>query len=261
MKITGLIITLNEEQNLEACVASLRQICNEIIVVDSGSSDRSVEIARQLGCKTYIQHYLGDGIQKNVGLQYVTNPWVFSLDADERITSELVDEIRALDLEHTNYEAFAVRRKNFIGSRWVKKCHWYPDYLIRLYRPDKTRFTAEKQHAGVPSNNYKKLKGNLLHFTYQNIGEMFTKCASRFSSRSAKILYSKGKRANAFSPFWHGATAFFSNYIVRGGIFNGVDGFSVSLAYSMNSYLKYARLLEYQRDKKVFEKENFDEVW
>ncbi|MCQ2287325.1 MAG: glycosyltransferase family 2 protein, partial [Bacteroidales bacterium] len=249
------------EAHIEDCILSLKQICNEIIVVDSGSRDRTMEIAQSLGAKTYSQSYLGDGIQKNVALKYVSNQWVISIDADERISPELAAEIQSLDLESTPYDAFAVKRKNYIGSRWVKCCHWYPDYLIRVYRHDKTRFAEVKQHAYVPSANYKKLNSALEHLRYNNIGEVFSKPERNYSTRGAKILYLKGKRANAFSPVLHGLGAFFTNYFLRGGILGGIDGLSLSLAIANNSYLKYAKLLEYQRDSKVLEAEDFDRVW
>ncbi len=260
-RITGLIITLNEERNICECIASLRQICDEVVVVDSCSNDRTVELAASMGAKTLVQPYLGDGPQKNVGIALATNTWVFSLDADERVTPELADAINGLDLEATPYEAFAVRRRNYIGSRWIRCCHWYPNYLIRLYRTDKTRYTAAKQHAAVPSSNSCRIKADIFHYAYSNIGEMFTKQARSFSSRSAKIIYQSGKKVNAFTPFFHGFASFFQNYFLRGGILEGIDGLSISLAMSMNAYLKYARVLEYQRDPQVLENENFDKVW
>ena len=261
MNISGIITTLNEEANIADAIASLRQVCDEIVVVDSESTDRTVEIARKLGAKVYLQKYLGDGIQKNVALQYVTNLWVLSIDADERLSDELVEWIRNTDFEKTPYDGFAVRRRNYIGSRWVKSCGWYPDYLVRLYRHDKLRFRDVKQHAFVPTVNTLKIKADLIHYRYKNSGELFSKPARNYSTRGAKILYLQGKKANALTPFWHGSAAFLSNYFLRGGILGGVDGFTLSLAIACNSYMKYAKLLEYQQDPKVREAENFDNVW
>ena len=259
--ITGLIITLNEEDNIRECILSLRLICDEVVVVDSCSTDRTVAIAQEMGAKTVVQPYLGDGPQKNVGIAQASHHWVFSLDADERISPELAEAINAIDLENTPFDAFEVRRRNFIGSRWIRCCHWYPNWLVRLYRTDRTRYTDSKQHASVPSSNKGKIKADIIHQAYNNIGEMFTKQAHRFSSRSAKIIYQSGKRVTAFSPIIHAFSAFFLNYFVRGGLFGGIYGLSISLAMSMNAYLKYARVLEYKRDPKVLENENFDEVW
>lgn len=260
-KITGIITTLNEEHNIKEAIVSLSQVCDEIIVVDSISTDQTVSIAQSVGAKTYLQPYLGDGIQKNFGIQFASNSWVFSMDADERISPELAEMINKLDLNLTSFDGFAVRRRNFIGSRWVKSCGWYPDHLVRLFKHEQLRFRDVKQHASVPAINTDKLKGDLLHYRYQNLGELFAKPARNYSTRGAKILYLKGKKATPFTPFLHGFSAFFSNLFFKGAILEGVDGFTLALSIAVNSYLKYAKLLEYQRDPKVRENENFDNVW
>lgn len=261
MNISGIVTTLNEEHNIADCIASLQQVCDEIVVVDSYSDDKTCEIARSLGAKVVMQSYLGDGIQKNVALNHVKNKWVLSIDADERLMPSLVEAIQHLDLDHTSYDGFAVRRRNMVGSRWVKACGWYPDYLVRLYRHDKLRFRDVKQHAGVPTDNTMRLKGDLMHYRYRNIGELFAKPGRNYSTRGAKILYLNGKRANALTPVLHGVGAFLSNYFLRKGIFGGIDGLTLSLAVATNSYLKYAKLLEYQRDEQVRQQEDFSQVW
>lgn len=259
--ITGIITTLNEAQNIADAITSLRAVCNEIIVVDSYSNDKTVEIAQEMGAKVFFQKYLGDGIQKNVALQYVSNDWVLSIDADERVSPELAKAIEDLDLDSTPFWGFAVRRKNFIGSRWVKCCGWYPDYLVRLYKHSKIRFKDVKQHAFVPTENTGKLKADLIHFRYKNSGELFSKPERNYSTRGAKILFLKGKKANAFTPVFHGISAFITNYFFHGGIISGIDGLTLSLAIANNSYLKYVKLLEYSRDKKVLDSEDFTNVW
>ena len=259
--ITGIIITLNEAQNIEECILSLRKVCSEIIVVDSESTDNTREIAEKMGAKVYVQSYLGDGIQKNFGLEYAANQWIFSLDADERLTPELVLAINDLDLNKTSYWGYAVRRRNYIGSRWIRCCGWYPDYLVRLFRRDKLRFSSVKQHACVPPENTCKLRADIIHNTYNNIGELFSKPDRNYSTRSAKIMYISGKRANAFSPLLHGLSAFVGSYLFKSGIFGGADGLAISLSHACNAYLKYAKLLEYQRDAKVRDNEDFDKVW
>ena len=259
--ITGVIITLNEEQNIAECIASLQQVCNEIIVVDSNSTDSTVEIAERLGARVYRQSYLGDGPQKNHGLQFASNDWILSLDADERLTPELVLALQQLDLGQTEHDAFALRRRNYIGSRWIKHCGWYPDYCVRLYNRQLTRFKDVKQHSFVEARSTKQLDVDLIHYSFKNIGELFAKPGRNYSTRSAKILYQRGKRANAFTPFLNGLSAFFKKYLMQGGCLGGVDGLSVSLSGAINSYLKYAKLLEYQRDPKVLEAEDFSKVW
>lgn len=259
--LSGIITTLNEESNIVDAIRSLQQVCDEVVVVDSCSSDHTVELATAAGARVFSQPYLGDGIQKNVALKYVRNLWVISIDADERLTPELVNQIQHTDFATTPFDGFAIRRRNYIGSRWVKACRWYPDYLVRIYRHDRLRFPEVKQHATVPTHGTQRWKADLIHHRYHNIGELFAKPGRNYSNRGAKILYLKGKRAYWWSPLWHGAAAFVINYFIRGGIWGGLDGLTLSKALSLNSYLKYAKLLEYQRDKTVRESENFDNVW
>lgn len=259
--ITGVVITLNESKNIVECIQSLQQVCSEIVVVDSNSTDNTRELAESLGAKVVIQSYLGDGIQKNVGLDHTDNSWILSIDADERLTEEMVSEIKKLDLNNTQHDAFAFRRRNYIGSRWIKQCGWYPDFCIRLYDKNQTRFAAVKQHAAVQAKNPERINADLIHYSFENLGQLFAKPGRNFSGRAAKIMYKKGKKANSFSPFLHGLNAFIRKYIFQKGFLGGVDGMTVALSSAVNSYLKYAKLLEYQRDPKVLENEDFDKVW
>ena len=261
MKISGNIITLNEEKNIAACIASMQTVCNEIIVVDSGSTDNTIEIAQSLGAIVVNQPYLGDGIQKNVALQHTKNQWVLSLDADERLTPEMTVAIQKLDLESSHFEGYSFRRQNMIGNRWIKHCGWYPDRCIRLYDTNKTRFADVKQHASVQTKNVKHIDADIIHYSFKNIGELFAKPGRNFSGRAAKIMYAKGKRANALSPFTHGLNAFIRKYIFQRGFMGGVDGMTVALSAAVNSYLKYAKLLEYQRDPSVTQQDDFKNIW
>ena len=259
--ITGIVITLNEEANIEECLLNLKQVCNELIVVDSNSTDKTREIAEKVGAKVYIQSYLGDGFQKNVGLQYSSNKWVLSLDADERLTKEMVDEINKLDLNTTTFDAFGFRRRNMIGSWWIKRCGWYPDFCTRLYNKEKTKFKEVKQHSYVETKNVLNIKADMIHYSFKSLSELFAKNGRPFASRGAKILYQKGKKANSFTPFIHGLTSFIRHYFIKLGFLGGLDGLTVSVAAGVNAYIKYALLLEMQRDPKVLERTNFKSVW
>lgn len=261
MKISGNIITLNEEKNIADCINSMKQVCDEIVVVDSGSSDNTVKIARELGATIITQKYLGDGIQKNVALEHITTSWVLSLDADERLTADMVNQIKALNLQSEAFESYSFRRRNMIGSRWIKRCGWYPDRCIRLYNKDKVRFADVKQHSKVVSKKVKHLNSDIIHYSFKNIGELFAKPGRNFSGRAAKIMYLKGKKANSFSPFLHGANAFIRKYFFQRGFMAGSDGLTISLSSAINSYLKYAKLLEYQRDPTVSDQDDFTNIW
>ncbi|GED22643.1 glycosyltransferase family 2 protein [Halomonas halmophila] len=259
--ISANIITLDEADHIADCIASVRQVCDDVVVVDSGSQDATVAIAESLDARVVHQPYLGDGLQKNIALEHVRHDWVLSVDADERLTAEMVEAIRRLDLADTPHDGFAFRRRNMVGSRWVRVCGWYPDYCIRLYDRRRTRFGEVKQHASVGAANVRQLDADLWHYSFANLGELFTKAARNFSGRSAKIMYQKGKRANGWSPFLHGLAAFVRKYLFQKGFMGGIDGLSVALSASLNSYLKYAKLLEYQRDPQVLANEDFNKVW
>ncbi|MCW8329581.1 glycosyltransferase family 2 protein [Photobacterium sp. SDRW27] len=259
--ITGNIITLNESKNIVDCIKSLQQVCDEIFVIDSLSSDNTVELAKEMGAIVIEQAYLGDGIQKNVVLKHAKNDWVLTIDADERLTPEVIQEIKSLDLTNTPHDAFAMKRRNYIGERWIKHCGWYPDYCTRLYNTKKTRFADVKQHASVSASNLHKLKHDFIHYSFENIGQLFAKPDRDFTGRAAKILYKKGRKAHAYSPVVHGLSAFIKKYLLQKGFLGGVDGLTVSLSAGVYAYLKYAKLLEFQRDPSVVEKEDFNKVW
>lgn len=261
MHITGIITTLNEAHNVVDCIRSLQQVCDEVIVTDSYSTDNTVELATKAGAKVYLHEYIGDGLQKNLAIPFASNPWVLSLDADERLSEELVEEIRKIDFDTTTYDGFALRRRNYVGERWIKCCRWYPDYLVRLFRTSKLQFAELKQHAFVPTKNTAQLKADIIHYRYHNYDELFAKPDRNYSTRGAKILFLNGKKANALSPIVHGFSAFFVNYFFRGGIFGGMDGYVLSKAIAHNSFMKYAKLLEYQKDKSVRDREDWSSVW
>jgi len=261
MMISANIITLNEEKNIQSCIESIRQVCNEVIIVDSGSTDRTVDIARQMGAIVVKQPYLGDGFQKNIAADYAKNDWIFSLDADERLHVKLVKYIKDIDLAKSSVDAYAFRRRNMIGSRWIKHCGWYPDYCTRLYNSKKTKFSEVKQHAKIISREIKLVDNDIIHYSFKNIGELFSKPGRNFSGRAAKIMYLDGKKAHVFSPLLHGLNSFLRKFILQGGFLAGVDGMTVALSSGVNGYLKYAKLLELQRDPAVLKQEDFDKIW
>lgn len=261
MKISGIITTLNEADNIESCIRSLQRVCDEVIVTDSYSRDNTVDLAQKAGAKVILHEYVGDGPQKNIALPETTYTWVLSIDADERLTDKLVETIKQLDLEITPYNGFAVRRRNYIGKQWIKCCHWYPNYLVRLFRKDKLQFAELKQHAYVPTKNTARLKADIVHYCYRNVKELIAKPERDYSTRGAKILYLNGKKANPCTPFLHGAAAFLSNYFLRGGLFAGKIGLVISKAIARNSYEKYSKLRIYQNDENARNKEDWTSVW
>lgn len=250
MKITGNIITLNEEKDIEACILSLQKVCDEIIVVDSQSSDKTVEIANSLGAKIIIQSYLGDGFQKNVVLAHASYDWILSIDADERLDDDMVNSILEIKSINEHPQAYSFKRKNYIGNRWIRYCGWYPDVCTRLYNKNFTKFREVAGHSTVEASSVVELKGHIIHYSYENYHDLLYK-TNRFSSRGANMILEKKKTITAFSPAIHFASAFFKKYILQRGFLQGLDGLTISLSASINSYMKYAKAREMQQSTKA----------
>lgn len=250
MNITGIVITLNEEKNIEECVLSLQKVCDEVIVVDSLSSDSTIDIARNLGAKILEQKYLGDGPQKDFGVDSAKNEWILSLDADERLDDDAITAIRELDLDKTVYDGFAFRRRNFVAQHWIKAAGFYPDSVIRLYNKNKARYLPKKAHSSVAAKSPKYLRAHIIHFTYENYAHWIERI-NALSTRDAWAMYERGVKANAFTPFGHTIAAVIRKLIFKGGIFQGIDGITVTVTTAFHVYMKYLKLIElYQQNEK-----------
>ena len=246
MKITANIITLNEEKNIAEVIKSVQRVCDEVLVVDSLSSDRTCEIAEALGARVVKQPYLGDGPQKAFGTPLATNDWILSIDADERLDENAIEAIKKLDLDTTSYDAFSFARKTFVGKNFIKL--WYPDRVTRLYNRQKCGFSTAGGHARVQTNNVKDLSADMLHYSYEDYAQMI-KTSHKFITRGAKIAHEEGKRASAFDPFLHGIGALFKALILKGGAFHGINGWNVAVISAFSSYMKYALMLEMQENE------------
>lgn len=243
MHITANIITLNEEKNIEAAIRSVLSVCDEVLVVDSQSTDKTREIAESLGAKVVVQPYLGDGQQKAFGAPLAKNDWILSLDADERLDTNAIEAIKKLDLDLTPYDAFSFARKTYVGKHFIKL--WYPDRVTRLYNRNKCGFEASGGHAKVKTQNVYALDADMLHYSYSDYGEMI-KTSHKFITRGARIAHEEGKKASKFDPFLHGIGALFKALILKGGMFHGIHGWNVAIISAFSSYMKYALMLELQ---------------
>ncbi len=246
-KITVNIITLNEEKNIAAAIESVAPIADEILVVDSLSSDRTREIAESMGAKVILQPYLGDGPQKAFGAPLAKNDWILSLDADERLDRNAIEAIHSLDLETTSYDAFSFARKTYVGKHFIRL--WYPDRVTRLYNRTRCGFSTAGGHAKVQTSNVRALEADMLHYSYADYGEM-VRTSHKFITRGARIAYEEGKRSSAFDPFLHGIGALFKALVLKGGAFHGIHGWNVAVISAFSSYMKYALMLEMQENEK-----------
>ena len=239
-KITGTIITLNAEKYIERAIKSLQSICDEVIVFDSESTDETRDIAMKSGAKVFIQSFLGDGAQKKEASKFSKNNWIFSMDADEYLAHDLVEFIKTINL-NGDYDSYSFRRKNYCGDEWIKAAGFYPDEVTRLYDKTKVNYDTRADHAAVASIKRYKTKMHIIHNTYESMEEWVDKMNFR-SSMSAQQLFKDGVSASSIRPIARCFFAFFKKLIIKGGIFEGKNGFKVALTTMFNTYLKYTKL-------------------
>jgi glycosyltransferase involved in cell wall biosynthesis len=239
--ITTVVITHNEESNLERCLASVRAISSEIVVVDSGSTDRTREIAARHTDRVVVQEWLGYGPQKQFALEQARSPWVLSIDADEEVSPGLQEEILRLDFAREGY--YVPRRVWYMG-RWIRHGAWQPDLLLRLFRRDRARFTPDRVHESVQlEGTAGRLHGALHHYPYRDVAHHLQKM-NEMTSLAAEAMFDRGRRAGwtrlVFQPAWE----FARSYVLKGGFLDGPPGLVVAALHAQYSLLKYAKLRE-----------------
>lgn len=243
-RISAILITRNEAGNVGACLDSLT-FADEVVVVDSGSTDGTEALCRRdPRVRWHSEEWKGFGRQKNSALEKARGPWVFSIDADERATAELADEISRLDLEGSPEEGYRVPRKSFFGETWVRHGGWYPDYTIRLWRKDAGRFEERQVHEAVRvSGPVGTLRGDLLHHTYRDTADYIERM-NRYSSLGAEELARRGKRVSAFDLLLRPPFTFLKMFVLRRGFLDGKLGFQLAVLYSMYTFAKYVKAWE-----------------
>ena len=216
--------------------------------------DNTISIAKNLGAKIYEQEFLGDGPQKKLAASYASNDWVFSLDSDERLEDDLIDFVQSLDLDASSFKAYSFKRRNFCGSKWIKAASFYPDRVTRLFNKNYVNYNSSTSHAFIDAKS-RKLDLHIRHYTYQSYTDWINKI-NFYSTQSAKTLHSQGVKRSNIRPITHSLFAFFKKLIIKGGILQGLDGFTVATTTMFNTYMKYIKLNELY-DKNVDPKNHF----
>lgn len=239
--LSVIIITKNEQKHIAECIESV-SFADEIIVVDSGSTDDTCGIARRLGAKVYhTTHWPGFGPQKNKALDLATKEWVFSIDADERVTKSLAIEIQKA-LQQPTVEAYTVARMSCFGGRWIKHSGWWPDRLVRLFKRDHGRFKEVAVHESViVKGSSQALNGHLEHYPYESLDALIDK-TNQYSSAAAKQLHESGKKINIFGVVAKSIWTFIRIYIIRRGFLDGRQGFILAAIAASGSFFRYAKL-------------------
>jgi glycosyltransferase involved in cell wall biosynthesis len=245
-KLSAVIIAYNEAHRIEQCLASLNWV-DEIVVVDSGSTDATTEIARRYAQQVVTLPWRGFGPQKQAAVELASHDLVLNLDCDERVTPELALEIQALLSGETMAAAYLVPRRTFLGSKEIRHCGWYPDRTVRLFDRTRARFSDHLVHESVlvtgPSVN---LRHDLLHYSFLGLADLLVKL-NRYTDLSARQMFEKGKRSSLFDVTVRPTAAFVKTYLLRLGFLDGLEGFEVSLSNALSTFVKYMKLRELQQ--------------
>ena len=240
MRITATIITLNEERNIARAIESLR-CCDEILIVDSGSADRTTELAANLGARVIDAGWRGYAGQKNWAAEHAAHDWVLSLDADEALSEALEAEIWNLKKGGPRHDAYTMPRLARYLGRWIMHSGWYPDRKVRLYDRRKSRWVGDFVHESVHvDGRVGHLDSNLLHFTCESLSEHI-KTMERYTTLAAQELAARGVRVSTprllFSPAW----TFLKTYCVQLGCLDGVEGLIIAYMAAFYTFLKYSK--------------------
>ena len=241
--LSVILITRNEEANLDDCLASLEGIAQQIVVVDTNSSDCTLEIAKKHGASiSQPVDWPGFGPQKNRALDLATSEWVLSLDADERLTPALKSEILTAIHHSAHVDCFAIPRLSWYCGRFIRHSGWSPDYVDRLFKRGTARFSDDLVHERlIPSGQVAKLENPMLHYSFMNYSQVLQKL-DRYSSASAEQAFARGKTSSPLKAVLHGAWAFFRTYVLRAGFLDGPQGFALAVSNGQGTYYRYIKL-------------------
>ncbi len=240
-RITAIIITYNEEKNIQRCLEGLRW-ADEIVVVDSFSQDRTKETASSFTDKIFDLEWRGFGKQKEFARTKATSEWVLSIDTDEVVSERLQGEIKDAINRYDSLDGYYIPRlSNFLG-RWMRHSGWYPDYVLRLFKKDKARFDDSLVHEKlILEGKVGFLKNEILHYTDPDISHYLSKM-DRYTTLSAQQLLAEGKGATLFDLLFRPVAIFFKMYILKSGFLDRWEGFVLACFSSFHVFVKYAKL-------------------
>ncbi len=251
MKTSFCLITLNEQENLARCLQSCADLADEIVIVDSGSTDGTQDIARQFKARWQHQDWLGYVGQKNVVLSLAQHEWVFSLDADEELSPQLRAEIRALkqaDISN-DVSGYSLPRCVLYEGKWIRHGDWYPDRLTRLFRRTRARFAGGRVHERLEiEGQIIPLAGDLHHYSFKNAVDHWQRC-EKYARLWAETQAEAGRRANFISPYSHAAFRWFRGFILRRGFLDGRQGWQIANYCAREVHRKYQILRELSSSK------------
>lgn len=248
-RISVVIITRDEEAAIGSCLDSVAW-ADEIIVLDSGSTDRTVDIARSKGAiVTADSDWPGFGEQKNRALQLATGDWILSIDADERVTPELAEEIRSVVASAGSKPGYAMPRLSSYCGRYMRHSGWWPDYVTRLVQRGRGRFSPSLVHERMEVDGpVGRLQHTLMHDSFQTLEQVLDK-VNRYSSLSAQQMAAAGRRGGIVTALGHGLAAFIRTYVFKAGFLDGREGLMLAVSNAEGAYYKYVKLFLLNRQR------------
>jgi glycosyltransferase involved in cell wall biosynthesis len=250
-RISAVIITFNEASSIGRCLTSLDGIADEIIVVDSYSTDSTEEICRAFNAKFIKHEFKGYMDQKNFSLSLASNNFVISLDADEALSDTLRKSIAEIK-SRMNADGYLFNRLGFFNGKWIKHSSWYPDRQLRLFKKNLGKWGTSNVHEHFIMDRGTKiarLNGDLLHWPYKSVDD-FSATISIYSGIAARELFEKGEKASFFAPFIHCLWRFLKSYIINLGILDGRNGWILCSLGARSSFLKYSILRDLNKNAK-----------
>ena len=253
-KLTSIVITKNEEENIERCLHSLKEISDEIIVVDAYSEDNTEVICKKCDVRFYQNEFKGYASQRNYAASLALNDYVLFIDADEEISTELRTHLKKTK-EEFRYDAYKLKRLNNYCGKWIKHSGWYPDEKLRLYNKNMAKWIGEDIHEKLVLKENTKINiisGHLYHYTYPSISAHI-RGIEKYSELSARAKFKKGKRMSIFFILFRLFYSFFYRYFIRLGILDGYYGFVICIISAYGNFIKDILLLEmYKKSRKQY---------
>lgn len=253
LKLSAVIITLNEEKNIEDCLKSVCGVADEILVVDSFSTDGTEQICLKYGARFIQNKWEGIVKQRNYAQLQASHPVLLNLDADERLSPGLIASIIKEKEKGFPMKGYCMNRFNNYCGKWIKHGVYYPDRKLRLYHKDAGKVEGSDPHEWVQLNsNYKveKLSGDILHYSFRSFAEHIAQM-NKFSSVSAHTLFKRGRRPSVIKPFLSAWWAFFNTFFLRLGFLDGIYGYVIARNNAMYAFFKYAKLNELHKGREV----------
>jgi len=253
MKISATIITLNEESNIKAACESVAW-ADEVVVVDSNSTDATRTIAEACGARVITNAWPGFGAQKQFAVEQAKHEWIFSLDADERVSDELRNSIQSLRDANQTAGGYLVARRTYYQQRWIRGGGWYPDLQLRLFKKSMGHWKQRHVHESVtmnPGARVEKLRGDLLHYTSQDAAHHHRMIGERYAPLAARQMFEEGRRTSVLEVASAGPAAFIRSLILKGGLRDGFAGFTIASFAAHHAFLKHLMLWEKQAADKT----------